>query len=72
MAQLTFTVPDAVVARIRAAFGHNDPTTGERLPASVAEVQATVKSYVKGVVLEYEVALQAKTARDTVGQEDWS
>lgn len=72
MATLNITVPDAVVPRIRDAFGHNDLVTGVRIPATVSEVTDALKAYVKGVVLEYETAKQANTTRNNISQEDWT
>ena len=71
MASMTITVPDAVVPRLRQAFGRNDPSTGNRIPATVAEIEAAIKSWTKGIVLEYETSVAANIKRDAVGGEIW-
>ena len=71
MASLTITVPDAVVSRIRTAFGRTDPNTGIRVPATTQEIEAALKSSVKGTVLEYEASIAANLKRDAVGGETW-
>jgi hypothetical protein len=57
MATLQITVPDAVVPRIRAAFGKLRGLVdgnGDPRDATVAEVEAEVKAYLKGIVLDVE------------------
>ncbi len=71
MATLTITVADALVPRIRTAFGHNDPVTGVRILATVAEIQDELKALIKGRVLEYETLLVANQKRSDVGSETW-
>lgn len=71
MANITLTVPDAAVPRIRDAFGHPN-LDGTRTPATVAEVQATLQNYIKGCVVEYETAKQAMATRNAIGQENWN
>ena len=71
MATLTITVPDTIVPRLRAAFGRENPATGGRIPATNEEIQATLKSWVKGITLEYETAQAANIKRAAVGAEDW-
>lgn len=65
MANITFTVPDAVVPRIRAAFGRNGTS------ATVAEVQAVLKSYIQGTVAQYEAGLLSASTVSNVSQESW-
>lgn len=71
MASLTITIPDEVVPRIRAAMGTNDPVTGDRVPATVAEVQTAIKQFVKSQVINYETTLSAMAKRDEVSNETW-
>jgi hypothetical protein len=70
MATLSITVPDAVVSRIKAAFGSTDPLTGVR-SASSAQVVDAIKSYVKTTVQSYEAREAAKTTDAAIGQEAW-
>jgi len=71
MASLTITVPDAVVTRIQAAFGHIDPITLLFVPATVTEIQAAIKNFVKARVIDAEVATTATTKRTDVSSEGW-
>jgi hypothetical protein len=71
MASLTITVPDALVQRIRAAFGHND-LQGNRVPATPEEILMVLKSFVKGRVVEYETSLESEVIRNTKSREDWN
>ncbi len=72
MAQLTITVPDIVVPRIRLALGHRDPLTQEWILATVEDIQAMIKQHIKSKVIDYETAQAATVKRDQVSQEDWS
>ena len=71
MATLILTVPDAVVNRIRIAFGHDDPITGARVLATIAEIQARLKSFVKQTVMLYEGEQDTKAAYTRIGNELW-
>ena len=72
MAQLTITVPDATVARIRTAFGRADlANPGQWIDATPQEVTDQIKSWVRGRVTEYEVAQAAIASRATKTQETW-
>ena len=58
------------VARIRTALGHFDNSTPPVwIDATAQEVMDSLKSYLKGRVIEYETALQANVTRNTVGSE---
>jgi len=66
MAQLTITVPDAVVPRIRAAFGRRDINNpAVWVPATVVELQDAIKDFVRERVVNYETTLAAETDRTT-------
>lgn len=71
MADFVITIPDAVVTRIRLAFGSNDPESGVRVPATTIEVRAVLKNYLKSHVIEYETGEAAKVKRESVGGETW-
>ena len=71
MAQLTITVPDAVVARIRTALGRRDPLTSVWVDATQQEVLDRIKGFLKSQVIEHEVALDALQSRATKSQEGW-
>ena len=71
MANLTVTIPDAVVPRIRKAFGSRDPTTLQRIDADMPAVLERVKSFIKSQVIEYEISEGAKTKRDEISKEVW-
>ena len=72
MATFSVTVPDAVVARIRTAFGHFDNSVPPIwIDGTVADVQAACKALLKSGVLEYEVRAAALTQRDTNNAEVW-
>jgi len=69
MAQLSITVPDAVVSRIRTAMGRS--VNNVWIDATLAEVQAAIKQYIKAQVINYETT-QAATVKNTeVSQENW-
>lgn len=60
MPQLTITLSDAVVTRVRAALGENGT------PATVAEVEDIVKEYLRARVARYEgQATQATTQSES-------
>jgi hypothetical protein len=71
MATLTITVPDAVVPRIRTAMGHFDVPTNTWIDATVVEVQAAIKVFIKSKVIEYESTQQAMATRGQVSGEIW-
>lgn len=48
MAQITIIIPDAVIQRIRAAFGLNGQV------ATDGEVMTAIKTFVKGRVISFE------------------
>ena len=64
MATLTITVPDAVVTRIRDAFGHHElpVRTSPWIPATLAEIQTAIKSFIKEKVVAYEGATIRQTS----------
>lgn len=71
MAQFQITIPDAVIPRIRDAFGHEDLVTKQWVLATPAEVQAAIKGYLRSVVKQYE-AMQALRLKETeVNNETW-
>ena len=72
MAVLSVTIPDSAVPRIRVAFGHTDPVTLLWVNATVAEVEAAVKGFLKSHVIDYETGQQAIATRETLSQEDWN
>lgn len=65
MASITITVPDAVVPRIRAAFGAPGPA------ATVAQVEVRIKDFVKNIVKQYEAQQEADSVKVTVDAEVW-
>ena len=72
MAQLTITIPDAVVQRIKTAFGRTDPQNPTQwIDATVADVQGTIKAFVKGQVVNYETRIVADETRTQKSQESW-
>lgn len=71
MAQLTITIPDAVVPRIRTAMGHTDPTTQQRVDATVQEVQDAIKNFIKAQVINYETTQAAMATNSQVSSEQW-
>ena len=71
MATLTLTVPDITVNRIRIAFGHDDPITGDRVLATVAEIQDRLKSFVKQTVMLYEGEQTVQTTYANMTKEVW-
>jgi len=71
MANLTITIPDAVVPRIRTAMGHFDVPTATWVDATVNDIQAAIKVFVKQRVIEYESAQQAMATRSSVSGETW-
>jgi hypothetical protein len=71
MAQFTLTIPDAVVPRIRAAFGHFDIETATWINATLGEVQTRLLAFLKENVIAYETTEQAKIHRQTLTEETW-
>lgn len=73
MATFSFTVPDAIVGRILAAFGSWDITTVPpvRVPATPAEIRGVLKNLLKSTTLEYEAGQTALAKRDEVNAEIW-
>ena len=80
MATLTITVPDAVVPRIREAFGHlaTPVRTSPWIPATVLEVQNAIKTFVKEKVVAYEGTTIKETSNvkfltdiQTIRNESW-
>mgnify|MGYP001584748034 CR=1 FL=1 len=73
MATFSFTVPDAIVDRILAAFGRWDITTVPpvRVPATPAEIRNVLKNLLKSTTLEYEAGQIALAKRDEVNAEIW-
>ena len=71
MAQLTITVPDNAVPRIRAAMGHTDARTLQRVDATQAEVLARIKAFLKEQVIGYETTQAAIIDRQVRSSEQW-
>ncbi len=72
MASLTITVSDVVVPRIQAAFGHwSTDTTPVWVSATVADLQAAIKTWIKGAVINYETTLAAQAKNASVSGEIW-
>jgi len=71
MAQLSITVPDAVIPRIRTAMGHRDSLNGPWIDATVVEVQAAIKQFIKAQVINYETTQAAQVKNTEVSQENW-
>ena len=71
MAQLTITVPDSAVPRIRTAFGHVDLLTQQWVDATQAEMLARIKSFLKEQVIGYETTQAAIADRNTRSAEQW-
>jgi len=69
MAQLTITIPDGQIDRVREAFGNGSPTTDpQEQPhlATLQEVKDSIISYVQNRVREYERQKAAATAMQSV------
>ena len=71
MAQLTITVPDTAVPRIRTALGHIDPQTQQWVDATQAEVLAAVKAFLKERVIAHETTQTAIADRNARSAEQW-
>lgn len=69
MATLTFTVPDAVVPRIKDAFGK--VIGGVRVPATTQEVLDILKNYLHSGTADYEAGVMATQKRSDVSNEVW-
>lgn len=65
MASITITVPDSTVIRIRAAFG------GFNGPATVNQIQDTLKAYIKDKVINYEGQVAAQGVINSASAEVW-
>jgi len=68
MASLIITIPDSVVARLRAAFRRqaSDP------PATISEIEGIIKAFLKSKVINYETTIEAELKRDAVSKENWA
>lgn len=71
MAQFSITIPDALVPRIRKAFGHWDSAQGAWVDATAQEVLVNIKAFIKGQVSSYEATVASKNAADSVTNENW-
>lgn len=71
MAQVTITIPDTVVPRILAAFGHFNADTGMWVNATNQQVLSEVKNFLKGQVSSYETRVAAQAKSDSVSVETW-
>jgi hypothetical protein len=65
MATLSVTIADDKVPRIQAAFGTTDPITQVRTPATVVQVQAAIKDFLKARTIDYETSVNAIADRAT-------
>ena len=65
MASLTITVPDAYVARIRAAFGKGGQS------ATIAELQEFIKGQIRARVIQYETAKASEQKHEQIATELW-
>jgi hypothetical protein len=74
MANLTLTVPDALVPRILAAFGQTDPISGANTPALPADVVADFKAVIMARVTDYEAqqARRLAAAKATTDLKVWT
>lgn len=68
MANLSITVPDATVPRIREAFGRRN-AQGVLVPATALELTDAIKAFIRSRVVDHETTLQAETARETLTAE---
>ena len=71
MASLTITIPDAVVPRIRTAFGHFEASPPVWVDATVTEVQDAIKNFVHSKVIDYETTQNAIADRAAKSGEVW-
>lgn len=78
MANLTITIPDAVIPRVQTAFGRTVSSgplgaqpTRVHVDATLTEVQAQVKAWVKQKVQAYEGDLANQVKSDSVSAEVW-
>ena len=65
MANITITVLDIYVSRIREAFGKNGTL------ATVAEIQNELKEYIRSRVISYESQKAKDEKHDVVEKETW-
>ena len=66
MAQLTITVPDGVVDRIRAAFADADGN-----PATLNQLRQYIKEYIQQRVAGYESHIARTNQERIVKEEQW-
>lgn len=71
MAQLTITVPDAVVPRIKTAMGHFQGSPAVWVDATVSDVQDAIKNFIKAQVVNYETTQAAIAKNSSVSSEQW-
>jgi hypothetical protein len=70
MANLTVTIPDSAVPRLRTAMGHFDGSL-VWVDATQQEVLDRVKQYLKSQVINYESTKAAEQDRATRSSESW-
>lgn len=66
---LTITVTDQQALRARTAFGKY--VNGVWTPATAAEAQEAIKTWVKSRVIDYETTLEAEAGRASKSAEVW-
>ena len=78
MAQITIIIPDEAVGRIKAAFGKLARIGPEfpdavltNIPATILEIEADVKRYLRSKVIEHEVTETATLKRAELSKEVW-
>jgi hypothetical protein len=72
MATFEVIIPDDKVVRIREAFGHDEFVTNTHVPATLAEVKAAIRGFLRERVDNYETTRNAIADRAARNSEVWT
>ena len=71
MANFTITIPDAAVPRLKTAMGHYEGTPKVWVDATLADIQAELKRYLKSQVINHETTQAGVAKNAEVSAESW-
>jgi hypothetical protein len=77
MAQITITVPDQFIDRLKNAFSKTralnvqNPAVTEVVPGSLLDIQASIRQFIRSKMIEHEVSETATLKRAELSKEVW-
>lgn len=71
MAIFRVTVPDAALDRIKAAYGYNAANPELSQPATLAQIEASLKATIRQRVEAHEIRQAAANRESALAQESW-